>query len=149
VTPPYAALHAEPSCHLIVRPAWCWLRVAALPPDHAACPVLCAGSRLVDEVERITGDRATAWLYTADHGMSDQASHGDGHPHNTETPYVVWGAGVGAPPPAAVAAAHASSDGSVLWGYDSPLRLDVEQVLDRPAGRGGKAQVAGWVRRAC
>ncbi|KAL2810895.1 Phosphatidylinositolglycan class N-domain-containing protein [Aspergillus granulosus] len=93
--------------------------------------------KLVDEgvkeitqlVENFYGDGKTAFVFTADHGMSDWGSHGDGHPDNTRTPLVVWGSGVAGPkrPKDGILSGH--EDGiSTDWDLHSVLRHDVEQA---------------------
>ncbi|KAK8207493.1 GPI ethanolamine phosphate transferase-like protein [Phyllosticta capitalensis] len=81
-------------------------------------------------IEDFYGDGKTAFVFTADHGMSDWGSHGDGHPDNTRTPLIVWGSGVAGPATAAtgqVAPGH--EDGfSADWGLSHVQRHDVAQA---------------------
>lgn len=97
--------------------------------------------KLYEKIETFYGDNATAYLFTADHGMTDLGSHGDGHPDNTRTPLVVWGAGVAPPVLKSVAdfpclaggeggcAAAGHEDGySKNWGLSHVARHDVQQV---------------------
>ena len=80
-------------------------------------------------VEDFYGDGKTAFVFTADHGMSDWGSHGDGHPDNTRTPLVVWGSGVAKPKVFGSGTAPGHEDGfSSDWGLDTIQRHDVAQA---------------------
>lgn len=86
---------------------------------------------IVKIVEDFYGnDDKTSWVFTADHGMSDFGSHGDGHPNNTRTPLITWGAGIAKPDvkhSSVVARGH--SDGiSHNWGLTHVPRYDVNQA---------------------
>ncbi|KAF3311564.1 Glycosyl phosphatidyl inositol anchor synthesis [Orbilia oligospora] len=85
---------------------------------------------LVASVEEFYGnDGKTAWVFTADHGMSDWGSHGDGHPDNTRTPLIAWGAGIRGPDivaDGAVASGH--DEFSSDWNLDHVRRVDVDQA---------------------
>ncbi|KAK9272092.1 hypothetical protein L1049_002461 [Liquidambar formosana] len=90
-------------------------------------------------VEDYFKDNRTSYIFTADHGMSDKGSHGDGHPSNTDTPLVAWGAGVKYPRP--MSSSNHSDDGFRFvdehlhdmptpkeWGLNGLERVDVNQA---------------------
>lgn len=89
--------------------------------------------RGVEEVtnlfDKFYSDGETSYVFTADHGMSDWGSHGDGHPDNTRTPLIVWGAGVARPEFYTDSKAPGHEDGfSADWGLDHVRRHDVDQA---------------------
>lgn len=94
--------------------------------------------RVYNLVEGHFKDNRTAYIFTADHGMSDKGSHGDGHPTNTDTPLVAWGAGVKTPKP--ISGNHSDCGFRFVdehshdtptpheWGLDGIERVDVNQA---------------------
>lgn len=57
--------------------------------------------------------------------MIQIGAHGDGHPDNTRTPIIAWGAGVSGPETVNV---QGHDDFSADWGLDKYSRLDVKQA---------------------
>lgn len=83
-------------------------------------------TKLIDD---FYGDGKTAYVFTADHGMTDWGSHGDGHPDNTRTPLIAWGSGVAKPQIATNGKALGHEDGfSSDWGLNNVRRHDVSQA---------------------
>lgn len=84
---------------------------------------------IAELVEAFYDDDGTAFVFTADHGMSDGGMHGDGHPDNTRTPLIAWGSGVAKPVLAHNVTARGHEDGfSSDWGLDRVQRNDVSQA---------------------
>ena len=79
-------------------------------------------------IQKFYGDDRTAFVFTADHGMSDWGSHGDGHPDNTRTPLIAWGSGLAKPSvyPDGLAPGH--DDYSSDWNLNNIRRHDVSQA---------------------
>ncbi len=76
----------------------------------------------------------TAYVFTADHGMNRRGGHGDGDPECTETPFIAWGAGVGAASDAKETNAACRPRGKdaptpeMEWGLKDATRCDVDQA---------------------
>lgn len=83
---------------------------------------------ITELIDKFYGDGRTAYVFTADHGMSDWGSHGDGHPDNTRTPLITWGSGISSPQlyPGSIAPGH--DEYSSDWGLDHVRRHDVAQA---------------------
>ncbi|ELU38715.1 GPI ethanolamine phosphate transferase 1 [Rhizoctonia solani AG-1 IA] len=100
---------------------------------------------IVQEAEKLINDfyahddepeneSRTAYVFTADHGMSVIGNHGDGgecsHPDNTRTPLIVWGSGVRGPVSDPKPNSTHDSYSKPAWGQ--PLtdlaRADVQQA---------------------
>jgi len=87
------------------------------------------GIKEVSEViEKFYNDGKTAFVFTADHGMSDWGSHGDGHPDNTRTPLVAWGSGVAKPVISTDGIAPGHDELSSDWRFNQIARHDVAQA---------------------
>ncbi|KAK1884670.1 GPI ethanolamine phosphate transferase 1 [Dissostichus eleginoides] len=72
-------------------------------------------------------DGRTAYVFTSDHGMTNWGSHGAGHPSETLTPLVAWGAGV--KNAQKVTAAQPYNDGYLQdWKLEHLQRVDVNQA---------------------
>lgn len=94
------------------------------------------GVRRVEEAfaERFGDDRRTAFIFTADHGMSNKGAHGDGDPGCTETPLVVWGAGVADGRKPNIGSCRGAPKTPVDWEMDPTTRCDVDQADVAPLG---------------
>ncbi|KAH8681402.1 GPI ethanolamine phosphate transferase-like protein [Xylariales sp. PMI_506] len=79
-------------------------------------------------INKFYGDDRTAFVFTADHGMSDWGSHGDGHPDNTRTPLITWGSGIAKPVVHADSVAPGHDEYSADWNLDHIKRHDVSQA---------------------
>uniref|UniRef100_A0A2I3GJ68 GPI ethanolamine phosphate transferase 1 n=1 Tax=Nomascus leucogenys TaxID=61853 RepID=A0A2I3GJ68_NOMLE len=71
-------------------------------------------------------DGKTAFIFTSDHGMTDWGSHGAGHPSETLTPLVTWGAGIKYPQ--RVSAQQFDDAFLKEWRLENWKRLDVNQA---------------------
>ncbi|CAM5091657.1 unnamed protein product [Eretmochelys imbricata] len=71
-------------------------------------------------------DGKTAFILTSDHGMTDWGSHGAGHPSETLTPLIAWGAGVNYPQK--VASQFFEDEFLKEWKLENWKRLDVNQA---------------------
>ncbi|KAJ7396578.1 GPI ethanolamine phosphate transferase 1 [Pitangus sulphuratus] len=71
-------------------------------------------------------DGKTAFILTSDHGMTDWGSHGAGHPSETLTPLIVWGAGINYPQK--VTSQFFEDNFLKEWKLENLKRLDVNQV---------------------
>ncbi|XKL61166.1 hypothetical protein PGB90_008223 [Kerria lacca] len=82
---------------------------------------------IVQETEKLilefyNFDNRSTFLFTSDHGMTDWGSHGEGSASETETPYVIWGAGILKPQ------VTQESHSPVVWNLNYLQRNDIKQA---------------------
>uniref|UniRef100_A0A8C9J0U2 GPI ethanolamine phosphate transferase 1 n=1 Tax=Panthera tigris altaica TaxID=74533 RepID=A0A8C9J0U2_PANTA len=83
---------------------------------------------MVSVLEHFYGnDGKTAFIFTSDHGMTDWGSHGAGHPSETLTPFVTWGAGIKYPQK--VSAQKFDDAFLKEWRLESWKRQDIHQGI--------------------
>uniref|UniRef100_A0A7N5JSN2 GPI ethanolamine phosphate transferase 1 n=1 Tax=Ailuropoda melanoleuca TaxID=9646 RepID=A0A7N5JSN2_AILME len=82
---------------------------------------------IVSMLEHFYGnDGKTAFIFTSDHGMTDWGFHGAGHPSETLTPFVTWGAGIKYPQK--VSAQKFDDAFLKEWKLENWKRQDIHQV---------------------
>uniref|UniRef100_A0A8C9AKU1 GPI ethanolamine phosphate transferase 1 n=1 Tax=Prolemur simus TaxID=1328070 RepID=A0A8C9AKU1_PROSS len=72
-------------------------------------------------------DGKTTFIFTSDHGMTDWGSHGAGHPSETLTPFIAWGAGIKYPQK--VSAQQFDDAFLKEWRLENWKRRDVNQGI--------------------
>ncbi|KAI0405008.1 GPI ethanolamine phosphate transferase 1 [Xylaria palmicola] len=83
---------------------------------------------VTNAIRKFYADDRTAFVFTADHGMSDWGSHGDGHPDNTRTPLIAWGSGVAKPMIYREGTAPGHDEYSAGWNLSQVQRHDTQQA---------------------
>ncbi|OZJ04522.1 hypothetical protein BZG36_02247 [Bifiguratus adelaidae] len=82
--------------------------------------------KTVDLIENFyRHDGRTSYVFTADHGMNNRGGHGDGHPDNTRTPILAWGAGINGPNEKNPTG---HDEFSADWGLSDVQRNDIKQA---------------------
>ncbi|KAF8527215.1 PigN-domain-containing protein [Gautieria morchelliformis] len=81
----------------------------------------------------------TAYIFTADHGMSNLGNHGDGDPDNTRTPLIAWGSGIRGPLPAK---SPSAAWNLMLQGHDVS-QADIAPLMSTVLGRNVPANSVG------
>eukprot|EP01126_Amoeba_proteus_P032015 TRINITY_DN312_c0_g1_i5.p1 TRINITY_DN312_c0_g1~~TRINITY_DN312_c0_g1_i5.p1 ORF type:complete len:794 (-),score=147.17 TRINITY_DN312_c0_g1_i5:1424-3805(-) len=90
--------------------------------------------RMYKLFENYYPDKATSYIFTSDHGMSDKGNHGDGERANTETPFIAWGAGIRSPqhsyppPPSNPSDSEWTIPSPKKWKLNHLRRVDLHQA---------------------